>query len=243
MKRRRIVRRVLLGVAAVLVLAILGFVIWAESPMRAEAGPLAAAREAVTITEVAEGVVLTPDQPDGTGLVFIAGARVEPLAYTATLSGIAEAGVTVVIVKPVLNFAILEFRGLDSFTSLAPAVDEWYVGGHSLGGVRACQYVEADPDAVAGLVLFGSYCAADLSGTDEPVLSLAGGRDGLSTPAKIEAAAHLLPADAEFVELAGASHAQFGAYGDQPGDGSPSATDAEVRLWITDALEGFLIRS
>lgn len=240
MKRRRIVRRILLAIGALLVAAIVGFVIFAESPMRAEAGPLAEAQEAVTVIESAEGVLLSPDEPTGTGLVFIAGARVDPLAYAATFSGLAEAGVTVVIARPILNFAILEVRGLDTFTNLAPDIDDWFVGGHSLGGVRACQYVADDPDAVAGLVLFGSYCSADISETGEPVLSIGAENDGLSTPAKIEAAAHLLPTDAEFVELPGAVHAQFGDYGEQPGDGTPTATDAEVADELTETVLGFI---
>ena len=240
MKRRRIVRRILLVIAALLVVAIVGFIIWAESPMRAEAAPLAAAEEAVTVSETAEGVLLTPDDPSGTGLVFVAGARDDPLAYAAKFSGLAEAGVTVVIARPILNFAIMEFRGLDTFTSLAPDVDEWFVGGHSLGGVRACQYVADAPDTVAGLVLFGSYCSADISESGEPVLSIGAENDGLSTPAKIEAAAGLLPADAEFVELPGAVHAQFGDYGEQPGDGTPTATDAEVADELTATVLGFI---
>lgn len=86
------------------------------------------------------------------------------------------------------------------------------MGGHSLGGVRACQ-LAADADA---LVLFGSYCATDLSKSDLAVLSLAGSEDGLSTPEKIDDARDQLPADAEMIEIEGASHASFGDYGAQP---------------------------
>ena len=104
--------------------------------------------------------------------------------------------------------------------------------------MRACQYAGAG-DA-AGLVLLGSYCAEDLGKEDLPVLSLGGARDGLSTPAKITAARHLLPADAELVEIPGAVHAQFGDYGTQPGDGTPTATDAAVRAAITRDVLAFL---
>lgn len=103
------------------------------------------------------------------------------------------------------------------------------VGGHSLGGVRSCQ-LAADAEA---LVLFASYCPNDLSGIDLPVMSLAGSEDGLSTPEKIADARDLLPADAELVEIPGASHASFGAYGLQAGDGTPTASAAEVHAVIT----------
>lgn len=238
------VRRVLGRIGAVLffvvIAALIGFVLWAESPMRAEAGPLRAAETdpAFTYTETGTGVTLLPNEPNGTGLVFIAGARVEAPAYANTLSGLAEAGVTVVIVRPILNFAILEYRSLAAFET--PGVDQWFVGGHSLGGVKACQYA-ADPTYdIAGLILFGSYCASDISGTDLPVLTLSAENDGLSTPAKIADAAGLLPDDSVLVSLPGAVHAQFGDYGAQPGDGRPVSEDAAVKDQITTAIMKFM---
>jgi pimeloyl-ACP methyl ester carboxylesterase len=93
----------------------------------------------------------------------------------------------------------------------------------------------AAPD-VAGLLLFGSYCANDLSRTDLTVLSIGGERDGLSTPAKINAAKGLLPSSATFVEIPGSNHARFGDYGVQPGDGVATISSAEARSKITAAL-------
>ena len=110
----------------------------------------------------------------------------------------------------------------------ADEVGAWMVGGHSLGGVKACQLAS---DARA-LVLFASYCANDLSASETPVLSLSGSEDGLSTPQKIADARHRLPADAVMVEIPGASHASFGDYGPQSGDGTPTATDAEVEAVV-----------
>lgn len=227
---KRVVRRILLWVAVALIAALVVFVLWAENPMRAEAGPLST----VSYVDHPEGVVLTPDEPNGTGLVFIAGARVEPQAYAAKLSGLVDAGVTVVIARPTLNFAIFENRPLTTFESLAPDVDSWFVGGHSLGGVKACQYA-ADAE---GLILFGSYCASKVSG---PVLSISAGNDGLSTPDKIADAASLLPADAEFPVIDGGNHAQFGDYGVQPGDGESTVSDARFEEQLTAAVLGFML--
>ena len=229
---------------------IASFLAWASLPMPPEPGPLAAARAdtAITVTESADGVVLAPKHPNGTGIVYLAGARVDPAAYADKLSGIADAGVTVVIARPILNFAIFEFRPLSTFEGLAAGsgVTRWYVGGHSLGGVRACQYAadaEASPSTrgtIAGVIFFGSYCAADLSHTALPVLTLSATRDGLSTPATIAAAAHLLPADAQLVKLPGADHAQFGDYGAQPGDNPATASDAQAKREITKAVLAFV---
>ena len=237
---RRILKRVLWGLAIVLVLAVGGTLAWTQiGVMPAEPGPLASVREnpAIIVTDADQGIVLAPaDGRSEVGLVFIPGAKVDPWAYAAILQGLAEDGVTVVITRPWLNLAFFDPRGLDAFTSAAPDIDVWGVGGHSLGGVRACQ-LATDADA---LVLFASYCANDLSGSGLPVLSLAGSEDGLSTPEKIADARHLLPADAEMVEIAGASHASFGDYGPQAGDGTPTISDDDMHAEVTREAEGFL---
>ncbi|MFF2053569.1 alpha/beta hydrolase [Leifsonia sp. NPDC058194] len=235
--------RIVVGwVAAVLVLVVVGFLGWANTPMMGERPAAIAAwtDPAVQIHDAGDAVVMAPTgEASGEGLVFIPGARVDPYAYLYKLSGaVAETGLTVVITKPTLNLAFFDTRPLSTFTSLAPAVTDWAVGGHSLGGVRACQL--ADDKSVSRLILFGSYCANDLSTTDLAVLSIGGERDGLSTPAKIAGAAHLLPSDATFVEVPGMTHAQFGDYGLQPGDGTSTISDDEARDAITAALASVL---
>lgn len=249
---RSTVRRIGFIALAAFVAAIIGFVVWAELPMRADPAALGLveAQTGFTVTDDGTTVVMTPDAPTGFGLVFLSGARVDAPAYEYKLSGLAQAGVTIVIVRPLLNFAIFEQRPLSDFEAAAPDVDHWFVGGHSLGGVKACMYAadsaaastasSAADSTVEGLVFFGSYCANDISASGLPVLSLAGENDALSTPQKIEDAAPLLPATAEFVTIPGSNHAQFGNYGDQPGDGTSTATDADVRTAITDALIAFL---
>ena len=229
------------SIGALLLLVVAAFLIWANvGVMAAEPEALAAVRDdpAVTLTDEGGAWVLAPASGDSdTGLVFIPGAKVDPVAYAATLVGVVEEGVTVVITKPTLNLAFFDFRPLSDFTALAPDVQDWFVGGHSLGGVRACQLAEGTD----GLVLFGSYCANDLSDTDLAALSISGSEDGLSTPEKIDENAHLLPPDTVFVVIEGGNHAGFGGYGAQPGDGEATIPDAEIRAQITDALGPFLL--
>ncbi len=239
-KSRRILKRVLWSIAIVLVLAVGGMLAWTQiGVMPAEPEPLATVREnpAITVTDADQGIVLAPTEGESDlGLVFIPGAKVDPWAYAAILQGLAEDGVTVVITRPWLNLAFFDPRGLDAFTSAAPGVDVWSVGGHSLGGVRACQ-LASDADA---LVLFASYCANDLSETGLPVLSLSGSEDGLSTPQKIADARDQLPADADMEEIEGASHASFGDYGPQDGDGTPTISSDDMHAEVTRLTEAFL---
>ncbi|MDN4612850.1 alpha/beta hydrolase [Leifsonia sp. F6_8S_P_1B] len=238
----RVLRNVVVAIVAVVALVVVGFLAWASTPMMGDrAAALTVWRNpAVQIEDAGDAVVLTPAEgASGTGLVFVPGALVDPYAYLSTLSGaVEEAGLTVIITKPTLNLAFFDQRPLSAFTAHAPEVRDWYVGGHSLGGVRACQLAHSAD--VKGLILFGSYCATDVSRTPLRVLSIGGERDGLSTPQKIAAARHLLPADARLVEVPGMNHAQFGAYGPQPGDRTPTIDDTQARAAITQALVGFL---
>lgn len=237
---RRVLTWTLWSILIILVLGAGGIVAWSQiGVMPAETAPLAAVRAnpEITVDDAPEGIVLRPADGDSEiGLVFVPGAKVDPWAYAAILQGVAEEGATVVITRPWLNLAFFDLRGLDAFTSAAPDVDTWAVGGHSLGGVRACQ-LAADADA---LVLFGSYCATDVSDSGLAVLSLAGSEDGLSTPTKIADARDNLPTDAELIEIDGASHASFGDYGPQAGDGTPATSDDAMHATVTDLLGTFL---
>lgn len=239
--RRRKGLRILwwvLGIVGGLILAaVIGILIWSQVGVAApEAEPLAAVKadDRIIITDDSAAVVLAPASgASGVGLVFVPGAKVEAAAYAAKLSGVvAEQGVTVVITKPWLNLAFFDFRPLDTFTALAPDVDTWIVGGHSLGVVRSCM-LATQADALA---LFASYCSTDLAESGLPVLSISGSEDGLSAPEDIADGRPLLPGDAEFVEIDGASHSSFGDYGLQAGDGTPSISDDEMTAQITELV-------
>ena len=81
-----------------------------------------------------------------------------------------------------------------------------------------------------------SYPLGSLAGRDDlRVTSVSGTRDGLATPADIEASRADLPASATFVAVVGAVHAFFGDYGTEPGDGSPTVSRREAQEQIADA--------
>lgn len=221
-RRRRGLGRVAGAAVAFALVALLAAVgVWLNTPLRGERGPAIAAwtDPAITITADDGRFVLAPtDGAAAAGLVFFPGAKVDPSAYLATFSGVAAGGVTVVVADAPVGIAFLDGRSVAELTSGLDGVERWAVGGHSLGGVHACGLA---PES-AGLVLFGSYCANDLTESGVPVLSVAAEHDGLTTADDIASAAPLLPADAEFATIAGANHASFGAYGTQAGDGTAS---------------------
>ena len=238
---RRRVRAIGAGALVALVLGAVVFGIWVSTPMTATlSGVLRTERDAgIRLSESHDRIVMEPTSGrTRAGLVFYPGARVDPYAYLATLRGLVDHGTTVVIVEVPLHLAFADRRSVEELTSGIDGVDRWYLGGHSLGGVRACQL--ADQPLVAGLVLLGSYCANDLSATALPVLSVAGSDDGLSGPSVVKEHAAELPSRTTFVTIEGSNHARFGDYGDQPGDGTATISRARSTAELTRALTRFV---
>lgn len=237
----------LLAILGLFLLGAAGLVVWAKTgEMAAETAPVEQVKKDPRIRweEDDQRTILHPANvnPDSSpqsgsasrGLLFYPGAKVDAAAYAPRLSALAaQQNTTVVIAKPILNLALFDQRNPDTFTAGVEGVESWWAGGHSMGGVRACQVAEDE----AGLLLLASYCAQDLSQADIPVVSISGGHDGLSTPEKIAKNRDKLPADAVMVEIAGANHAAFGDYGPQSGDGESSTSDEEMNRVVASTLE------
>ncbi|TQJ30743.1 alpha/beta hydrolase [Microbacterium sp. SLBN-146] len=241
-RARRVIRIAGFSILGLIAAAIVTFLVWTNITYPAAPDGLAAAEtdDRISLGGDDNLVVMSPAGGESEqGLVFLAGAKVEPKAYVSTFRDLAAAGVTVVIVRPILNLAIIEWRDLSEFTAAAPEVEAWAVGGHSAGGVKACSY--AEDAAVTALVLFASYCAfGDLSGRDDlSALSITGTRDGVLSLDSFEDARSLMPPDTIYVELDGVNHAQFGDYGDQPGDSPSTISNDEAHALISDALIEF----
>jgi pimeloyl-ACP methyl ester carboxylesterase len=100
-----------------------------------------------------------------------------------------------------------------------PEIDEWYLGGHSLGGSMAASFLAENTDDFEGLILLGSYSTADIT---LPVLSIYGSKDNVLNREKYEKyKPNISESLTEFV-IDGGCHAYFGMYGEQDGDGTPT---------------------
>ncbi|KRF00123.1 hypothetical protein ASG88_12090 [Nocardioides sp. Soil777] len=224
--------------AAVVTLVVVGSLLWLR-PFPASPTALDAmdGSPEVRVTSSATRITLTPTAgAPRTGLVLQPGARVDPRAYVPLLTRVSAAGVLVVVVKQPLAIGFTAIGAPGDVIDDHPEVEEWSVGGHSLGGVVASVYAEDHPDEVGGLLLWASYPLDSLADrTDLAVASVSGTNDGLATPADIEASRADLPASATFVAVEGATHAFFGDYGDQPGDGTPTISRADAQEQIAEA--------
>ncbi len=163
-------------------------------------------------------------------------------AYAPTAQAISDQGYLVIIDPMPLNLAVFNPDAAKDVISNFPEIKRWVVGGHSLGGAMAANYVYTHPGEVDGLVLWAAYPpeSSDLSTSEIKVLSLSGSLDGLSTPEKIQSSFTLLPSDLTWVSIEGGNHAQFGWYGNQTGDNPASISREEQQAQIVQATVNFL---
>lgn len=233
------------AVLAFLILSLMGFVIWAESPATPESQALQSLSDSqnAIFTEINGWLIFGPaGSAADTGLILYPGGRVDPRAYAPHAQAIAAAGFKVVIVPMPLNFAFLGIGRASQVIETFPEITRWAVGGHSLGGAMAAEYANNNPQKVDGLVLWASYPAenTDLSSLDLAVISIFGANDGLAMPEEVLSAQPRLPADTEFVEIPGGNHAGFGWYGPQRGDGNLEITKSALQARIVEATVSFL---
>lgn len=229
---------VLLGVVALFVAA---FVTWTRTARYAAFPEAAAVADAAT--RVRGWTVFEPEGAPVAGFVFYPGGLVDPDAYAPLLRRLADGGVLAVSVPMPLDLAVLGIGRAGAVLEAFPDVPVWAIGGHSLGGAMAAEFVKGNPDAVAGLAFLAAYPAAstDLSGWNGRALSLLGSADGLTSLDELRASLARLPAGTEVLVLEGGNHARFGGYGPQTGDGEPGVDRAVQEAWAAEALVGFVL--
>lgn len=239
----KILKRVFIGLLAVIVILTLGFVLWASAAARPTDAALRALEsdKRVSVGERNGSITFVPaGVSPTTGFVFYPGGRVDYRAYAPVLRMIAEQGYFVALVKVNLNLAFFEVNAADPVVSAHPEIQNWAVGGHSLGGVAASSYAAAHLDSIDGLVLWASYPADDsLTNATIRVISIYGTKD-MAGMEPFDRSRSQLPADTQFIVIDGGNHAQFGAYGPQAGDNPADISVEEQWVQIVDATTTFL---
>lgn len=187
---------------------------------------------------------LQPSGPGGTdtALVFYPGARVHPSAYLPVLTPVAaETGTTIFIPQPPLSLAVFDIDMAAPIVESHPEVEQWYVGGHSLGGAMACRYAHGNADQLTGLVLFGSYCDRSLDGRGVQALSVQGTRDTVIARRTYRENRANLPDDGTVeVTITGMNHTQFGSYAGQRGDSRATVSYRTAHEQLQAVLSDFV---
>lgn len=227
--------RILFSSLAVILIVLLGFISYAQFAYE-PSGVLAETVDVSTIKEDGQGLIFQPESPNGKGIILYQGAKVEEQAYAYLGQSLSEQGFVVSIPTLPLNFAILNSNVAKEVIEEHEEVEEWVLGGHSLGGVAASFYAEHPSSKLKGLFFLGAYPASDFSTSDLAMLSIYGEQDGLTTLEDIEKSRSQFSHDATFVEIKGGNHAQFGLYGDQKGDDQAEIEPLEQQHQVIEAL-------
>jgi len=70
---------------------------------------------------------------------------------------LAEQGIMCVLIDMPMNLAIFDVNAANDVYDKYPDIDNWYLMGHSLGGVMASKYAEKNHNELSGLILLGVY--------------------------------------------------------------------------------------
>jgi hypothetical protein len=238
MRVNKVLRIGMLVIAVILVVVVGGFLAWtriARYPAFSEAAALAES------ARTPQGwYVFQPPQPTTTGFIFYPGGLVDPAAYAPLLKQLSsEGGILAVIVPMPLDLAVFGVNRAEGVIAAYPEIERWIIGGHSLGGSMAAEFVKSHPTAVAGLVFLASYPASstDLAALPIGVVSIYGTQDGVAAGAFAESLQRL-PPDTTLVEIDGGNHAQFGNYGPQAGDGAATISrESQQQQTVTAIVE------
>ncbi len=177
----------------------------------------------MTVTQTNDYVSFMPTGTAPTkAFVFYPGGRVDYRAYAAPLHKLAEQGYLAIPARAAQPGLLRRQRRGPGHPRLSE-IQDWAVGGHSLGGVAASMYA-AKQDDIDGVVYWASYPADDaLKNSDMAFSSIYGTLD-MGGMESFQSSASILPADTQFVVIEGGNHSQFGNYGLQPGDNPATIT-------------------
>lgn len=175
------------------------------------------------------------------GLIIYPGAFVQPGGYVASYALLASDTTDVFVLKSPLNFGLLNTNQAEEVIQANPTITHWFVAGHSLGGVAACEFSKSHSKQLSGLILLASYCNGSANTLTVPVLSISGSQDGLATPAKIDASKKDLPASTHYQQIPGQNHTLFGTFArTQSGDNAATITQQESTQILVQSIQNFM---
>lgn len=238
---KRVGKIVLIVIASLIVIAGFGFGVYVSDYDRATEPAIEAlhSTELVTVENGDDYIVYTPNNEIKCGLVFYPGGKVEPTVYSRVFSELAEHGIQTVVVKMPFNLAMFNMNGARKVLEEYDA-DTWYLGGHSLGGVFATEYLKENADEFEGMIYLASYPSSDISNLDIDVITINGTRDTVIRRENYDEAKTKLPADAQYYDIEGGNHTQFGDYNLQSGDTEAAITAEEQQSIIVEKILEFI---
>ena len=178
----------------------------------------------VKVEKIKEGYFF--DGPGTTNaLIFYPGAKVEYTAYAPLMYKLASNGIDTYIIKMTFNIAFFSQNKASDIIKKYN-YENWYMSGHSLGGVVISNYVVSKPNNIKGLILLASYPTKEIPNGIK-VLSIYGSNDKVLNIKKYNSSIKYLPSDYSSLIIEGGNHANFGNYGNQKHDGNSTISREE----------------
>lgn len=171
------------------------------------------------------------------GFIFYPGGKVEAEAYAPLLKRLASMGVLCVAVKPAFDLACFNENVADDIIEEYSNL-EWFIGGHSFGGVIASHYASKNENKISGVALLASYSKSNLR--NSYVISIYGSNDEVLNMNNYEKNKKNLPDSFEEYVIDGGCHAYFGNYGEQKGDGEASISVASQQVQTVNYLYNWM---
>lgn len=250
-KRKRLrkrLKRISIGIAVAIGMMAAAFYVYVSTFYRADETAKAVAAGpgyAYTVAETNGRLAFVPEKIEA-GLIFYPGGKVEYEAYAPLMDLLAKRGILCVETRMPFNLAMLDSDIADEVMAEAGGYGisgiDWYICGHSLGGVAAAMHAREHPEDFKGIIFLASYSTYDLSDSGLKSLSVYGSNDGVLNMKKYAEAVKNFPSSNTEIVIEGGNHAQFGSYGEQKGDGTPRISSEKQKQITADAIIG-LIRS
>ncbi len=190
----------------------------------------------ISYTVIGNTTVFYPEEAEK-GFIFYPGAKVEHEAYIPLMEALADNGIMCILVEMPLHFPLIDGDAAEEIVGDYPEIEEWYIGGHSLGGYAASLYLEESSKKYEGLILLASYSGADLTETDLSVLCMYGTEDSIMNADRYSEGLELLPAGYREVIIEGGCHAYFGVYDGQDGNLAKITNEEQINICTNAILE------
>lgn len=224
--KKKTIKIGLITIISIVIIACAGFYIYTLDYYRATVDV-----EEYEVTQEDFLTVFTPKEPNGAGLIFYPGGKVDETAYYPILKELSDKGITCVLIKMPFHLAVFGMNRADAVLQepIFDDVNDWYIGGHSLGGAMASSYLEGNAEAFSGLILLGAYPVNDI---DISTIAIYGSEDGVLNRDKLDGTENQ-------IVIEGGNHAYFGNYGEQDGDGTATITREEQQKQCVEKIIEF----
>jgi len=157
-------------------------------------------------------------------IIFYPGGKVENKAYAPLLYNLAKNGIDCFLIDMPFKLAIFNVNAADSIVDNY-TYKNWYMMGHSLGGVAVSMYTEKSKD-IKGIIMLAAYPNNKIK-DDIRLLSIYGSQDGVLNLKKYNDSKNNWNKESYEIIIEGGNHSNFGYYGFQKGDKEPKVTREE----------------